>query len=84
MRSLKEKVVNSVIPAGRTGIRVDMDISGSFFADLDAGYYAGMTNAGVSSSVGERKIMNHSVGKQASMYSSFLGNDPQLRHFTVI
>jgi hypothetical protein len=80
MRSLKEEVINSVIPAWRAGIQVDMDVSGSVLAD-----HAAMTNAGVSSSVGERKIMNHFVVKQeASLDSSFLRNDPELRQFAVI
>jgi len=29
---------NSVIPAWRAGIQVDMDVSGSVLASLDAGY----------------------------------------------
>jgi hypothetical protein len=44
--------------------QVDMDVSGSILASLDAGYHAGMTSMtkfAFSFSVGERKIMKHFV-----------------------
>ena len=44
--------------------QVDTDVSGSILASLDAGYHAGMTSMtkfAFSFSVGEHKIMKHSV-----------------------
>jgi len=35
---VKAQASNSVIPAWKAGIQVDMDVSGSVLANLDAGY----------------------------------------------
>lgn len=48
-----------------------MDASGYILASLDAGYHAGMTEICISSSVGERKLMNHFVVKSARHFFAF-------------
>ena len=62
---LKQRSVNSVIPAWRAGIQVDMDVSGRVLANLDTGYHAGMTHSGFSYFVCELKLMNHFIDQPA-------------------
>jgi|GEM_PF-2495753 len=58
---LKGKTANSVIPAWRAGIQIDMDVSEASMHTWMPAIHAGMTSSGLSSSVGERKLMNHFV-----------------------
>ena len=57
---LKGKTANSVIPAWRAGIQIDMDVSETSMHTWMPAIHAGMTSSGLSS-VGERKLMNHFV-----------------------
>jgi len=60
-RPVKAQAVNSVIPAWRAGIQVDMDVSGRILRTWMLAIHAGMTASDFSLSVGERKLMNHFV-----------------------
>jgi len=58
---VKAQAVNSVIPAWRAGIQIDMDVSEASLRIWMPAIHAGMTNSGFSSFVCERKLMNHFV-----------------------
>jgi hypothetical protein len=59
--SVKRKGRQFRPPAWRAGIQIDMDVSEASMHTWMPAIHAGVTSSGLSSSVSERKLMNHFV-----------------------